>query len=295
MNTDVAQELQHIARDAGVTAWVHAARLVGPPESRSLNSEEPVAMASLFKLPLALVWADLVDTGELAADHRLTLDSGTRTGGGTGVGMLLDDVSVTTRDAVRLMLAISDNACGDAVLALVGRERVQRRLTEIGLPLSLVRHGSAEQTRAVMRDTGASTSAAADHMLADPDRANETSQYLPALASSGTAAEIVDVLRILWSRDQPEHAMVRDALLHQPWRHRIGSGFPHDDVEIRAKTGTLGRLRHEAAVIQFPHEHPIAVSVLTRSARPERHLPRVDTAIGVLARTAVNPLRMSSL
>ena len=78
----------------------------------------------------------------------------------------------------------------------------------------------------------------------------------------------------------------------QAWRHRIGSGFPHDDVTVHGKTGTLGNLRHEAAVIGFPHEHPVAVTILTRAVRNERHLPRADTAIGELARTAVTALRM---
>ena len=37
----------------------------------------------------------------------------------------------------------------------------------------------------------------------------------------------------------------------------------------------------------------VGVVVLTRAARPERHLPRVDAAIGELARVAVGPLRLA--
>ncbi len=84
---------------------------------------------------------------------------------------------------------------------------------------------------------------------------------------------------------------VREAMRRQVWRHRVASGFPHDDVVVAGKTGTLGRLRHEIAVVEIPGEVPVAVSVLTRSLRPESHQPRVDTAIGVIARTAVHPLR----
>jgi beta-lactamase class A len=190
------------------------------------------------------------------------------------------------------MLAVSDNACGDALLALVGRRRVHDRLAELGLPHTLVRQGSAEETRAVLRDTGADTWAEAQRTLADPDLAVETSQYDPAYASAATAAQLAQVLRLLWSREEPAYDLVRDAMAHQAWRHRIGSGFPHDDVVLLGKTGTLGRLRHEAAVVRFPHEHPVGVVVLTRAARPERHLPGVDAAIGELARLAVGPLRL---
>lgn len=288
----VVGALRVVARDAGVTACVHATRLAGPPATVALDDAEPVAIASLYKLPLALVWADLVAAGHLPEDRPVRLAGALRVPGPTGVAMLLDDVVLSARDVVRLMLAVSDNASGDALLALVGRARVHERLMEIGLPVELVRQGSAEETRAVLRDTGAGSWAAAQHALADPNRAAETSQYDPAFASSASAAHLGRVLRILWSRQAPVHGLVRDALAHQAWRHRVGSGFPHDDVVLYGKTGTLGRLRHEAAVVRFPHEHPVGVVVLTRAARPERHLPRVDAAIGELARLAAGPLRM---
>lgn len=220
------------------------------------------------------------------------LDARSRTPGPTGVAMLLDDVVLTARDTVRLMLAVSDNACGDALLALVGRSRVHDRLAALGLPETLVRQGSAEETRAVLRDTGAGTWAAAQRALADPDHVAETTQYDPAFASAATAAQLGQVLRVLWSRHGPAYDLVRDAMAHQAWRHRIGSGFPHDDVAVLGKTATLGVLRHEAAVVRFPHEHPVAVVVLTRSGRPERHLPAADSAVGELARLAVGPLRL---
>lgn len=288
----VTAALRAVARDAGVTARVHATRLTGPPGTVALDDTEPVAIASLYKLPLALVWADLVTAGRLAADALVRLPASSRMPGPTGVAMLLDDVVLTARDVVRLMLAVSDNACGDALLALVGRGRAHERLGELGLPATLVRQGSTDETRALLRDTGAATWAGAQQALADPDHAAETTQYDPALASAATAAELGQVLRLLWSRRGPAYDLVRDALAHQAWRHRAGSGFPHDDVALHGKTGTLGRLRHEAAVVGFPHEHPVGVVVLTWAARPERHLPGVDAAIGELARLATGPLRM---
>ncbi|MDR7385763.1 serine hydrolase [Promicromonospora iranensis] len=288
----VTAALRSVARDAGVTARVHATRLAGPSGTVALDDAEPVAIASLYKLPLALVWADLVTAGHLAADEPVRLPAASRMPGPTGVAMLLDDVVLTARDVVRLMLAVSDNACGDALLALVGRDRVHERLGVLGLPATSVRQGSADETRAILRDTGAATWAAAQRALADPDRAAETSQYDPALASAATAAELGQVLRVLWNGQGAAHDLVRDALAHQAWRHRAGSGFPHDDVALLGKTGTLGRLRHEAAVVGFPHEHPVGVVVLTRAARPERYLPGVDAAIGELARIAVGPLRL---
>lgn len=286
-----ANDLAAIARNAGVTAWVHAERLTGPIGSVGLAEEEPVAIASVYKLPLALIWADLATRGDIDPLSRVSLTAEGRVPGPTGIAMLLDDVSLSQRDVVRLMLAVSDNVAGDAILSLIGSDRVHGHLEMLGLPATLVRHGSADETRAIMRDTGVDTWATAQRVLADPDRASSTTQYDPAYSSSGSAADLTKVLRILWSNQSESRTLVREAMAHQAWRHRIGSGFPHDDVPIYGKTGSLGRLRHEVAVVQFPHEHPIAVAILTRAARSERHQPRVDAAIGELARRAAAPLR----
>ena len=287
-----ADDLAEIARDAGLTAWVHATRLAGPSGSTGLAEQDQVAIASVYKLPLALVWADLTQQQLLDNSQPVRIPAVDRMPGPTGIAMLLDDVVMSQRDVVRLMLAVSDNAAGDTILDLIGRDRVHRHLERLGLPTTLVRQGSADETRAVMRDTESDGWASAQVALADPDRVTSTSQYDPAYASAASATDLTTVLRLLWSQPGEVHSMVRDALAHQAWRHRVGSGFPHDDVAIFGKTGSLGRLRHEAAVVQFPHEHPIAVTVLTRAVRPERHQPRADGAIGDLARRAVTPLRM---
>ena len=58
-------ELHSIATDVGVRAWLHAEQLSPDPQTVSLRGDEPAATASLYKLPLALAWADLVETGEV--------------------------------------------------------------------------------------------------------------------------------------------------------------------------------------------------------------------------------------
>ncbi|MPV50247.1 serine hydrolase [Pseudactinotalea sp. HY160] len=285
--------LTRLASEAGITAWVHATRLGGPPASTSAGADVPVAVASLYKLPLALVWADLVEAGALDPHSRLLLRAEQRAAGPTGVAMLWDDVALSQRDAVRLMLAVSDNTCADEILRIVGLRAANAALAADGLEQTHIRHGSAETLRIVQAETGAPDPAAAERALATVDEERLTSQFEPALASSSTARELCRVLALLWGRTGRAHEAVRGAMAHQAWRHRIASAFPHDDVLVQGKTGTLARLRHEAAVVTFPGEFPIAVAVLTRSARAERHLPRVDAAIGAIARAAAGPLRMS--
>jgi beta-lactamase class A len=63
-------------------------------------------------------------------------------------------------------------------------------------------------------------------------------------------------------------------------------------VSIAGKTGTIGVIRNEVAVVEFPGEHPVAVAIFTRAARTDPHLPVVDAAIAETARIAVTELRL---
>ncbi len=85
--------------------------------------------------------------------------------------------------------------------------------------------------------------------------------------------------------------MMRTLLAQQIWPHRIRSAFPFADVVVAGKTGTVGPIRNEAAVVEIPGEVPIAVSVFTRAARSDVFLPNVDAAIGRAAHLAVTELR----
>jgi beta-lactamase class A len=319
--------LEGLFDGAGVRGWVHARRVddmsVAPTtgaardhgdalrdgrrdgldaydpggvseEGVGLGADAPVAMASLYKLPLAVAWAELADAGELDPLARIIMTPGQRTPGPTGVSTLSDDVEVSVRDAVRLMVTLSDNASADHVLELVGLDRVEEALRRWGLHDTHVRHGSADSQRQVQRDTAVSDPLAALDALTDLDHDVRTAEYDAARASTSTARDLATLLALLWSgrvAAGPHGELVRDAMRRQVFRHRLASGFPHDDVVTAGKTGTLGILRHEAGVVSFPGEVPVAVAVLTCAARPERHLPVVDAVIGDVARTVVEPLR----
>lgn len=289
-------EVDRILRDGGCRGWVHARPVDDPTREVGLDPDEVVPIASLYKAPLAAVWAHRADGGHLDPLRPLTLQPAERTPGPTGLSLLQDPVTMSPRDLVRLMLTLSDNAAADHVLDLVGgAETVTAELAVAGIPIA-IRHGTRTTIRRVVRDTGSVDDTSYMRGLADIHHDVRTSEYDPALASAAAPRALTDFLARLWTRrlaPGPCGDLVRDAMTQQIWRHRIASGFPHDDVVVAGKTGTLGVLRHEMAVVAFPDEVPIAVAVLTHSARPELHLPVVDAAIGAAAAAAVHPLRAS--
>ncbi len=285
-------DLSEQFHDAGITGAVHARLVRGGRDEVGHRADDPVAMASVYKLPLALAWADLVDRGELDPFQRLELSTEHRTPGATGVSLLLDRVELSARDTVRQMLTSSDNAAADRILALVGLDAVAAWLRAAGLGHTTVRGGTSEALARVRSETGRRGFRTSMEALADPDTDVRTSEYDSLLASATTARDMTTLLSGLWTdAGGPAARTVRDALGQQVWTHRLRSGFPHDDVQVAAKTGTMGRLRHEVGVVTFPGEFPVAVAVFTQAARAAIHLPDVDRAIGAIARTAVTALR----
>lgn len=280
--------------DAGARGWLHAVRVGDPTDEVALDADQPVPLASVYKLPLAVTWARQVEHRLLDPSSRVRLPPGERTPGPTGISLWLDEVELSQRDLVRQMLAVSDNCAADALLALVGVDAVNDAMADLGLQNTVLRHGTRQSQLIVEHDTGTRSFATSMRALTDLDRDVRTDEYDAALASVSTARDMTLLLDATWSgRAGLGQAgdLVREAMTQQVWRHRLASGFPHDDVLVAGKTGTLGTLRHEVGVVTFPGEVPIAVAVFTRSARTERQLPTVDAAVGAVAQLVVHQLR----
>ncbi len=279
--------------DAGCNGWLHARVIGGAAGELSVGADQPVVPASVYKAVLLVAAARAVDAGRLDPLARVTVDPAAATPGPTGIATLSDPVQMSVRDLLRSMIAVSDNAAAGVLMRLVGLDAVQRTARELGLDGTRIVGGDAEIQAEMMAETGTRTAAEAFAALADDDLARPVRAYDPTFGSATTAADMTALLAAIWtdSAASPgQCAFVRSALAGQVFRHRVASGFG-SAPSIAGKTGTLGALRNEVAVIAYPGEHPVAVAVFTHAARNDPSLPRVDAAIGAVAAIAVNTLR----
>lgn len=287
-----AAAIAEVFADAGCNGWLHA-RVVGADAELSVGGHEPVVPASVYKIVLLVAACRAFDSGRLDPRQRVTVDPRTATPGPTGIATFDDPVQLSVRDLARSMIAVSDNAAAGTLLSLVGLDEVQRTARELGLRRTVIAGGDAEMHTALMTETGTHTVAEAFAALADDDLSRPVRAYDPSFGSATTAADATALLAAIWSDTaaSPQGcAFARSALAGQVFRHRIASGFG-PGAEIAGKTGTLGALRNEAAVVSYPGEHPVAVAVFTHAARNDPALPRVDAAIGRVALRAVSALR----
>ncbi|MER6008288.1 serine hydrolase [Nonomuraea angiospora] len=278
-------DLREVFDEAGVRGFLHAREVDGDAEI-GLDPDEPVVLASVFKIAIALEYARQAAAGEIARGERLTVTAADKDGG-IGTSGCLDDVSLTLRDLAHFMITMSDNAATDVLLRRVGLDRVNGTLAMLGLSRTRLIGGCAELFRQVTEDIGADWDAATE------DELRAMAVRDPARTTAGTPREISTLLSLIW-RDQagpPEAcAEVRKVMGEQIWPHRLAAGFP-DEVKVSGKTGTLWGIRNESGVVEYPDGKRYAVAVFVRSDVIRSRLPAADAAIGRAARLAVDRLR----
>ncbi|GAA3117645.1 serine hydrolase [Planomonospora alba] len=274
-------------RAAGVTGFLHAVDLDTGAEVGH-GADEPVVLASVFKLALLVEFFRQVDRGELDAAERVTVMADRHTPGPTGVSAMADDVTISLRDLAYLMIAVSDNTAADALIGRVGLAAVNTMLASFGLTRTWVEHDCAGLLASIVEDTGQ------EDMSTEPAVVARLRVLDPARTNRSTPRETTRLLGMIW-RDEaasPEScAWMRRLLGLQVWPHRLASGFPYDDVAVSGKTGTLPTLRNEAGVVEYPDGGRYAVAVFTRSYGTAQNQPRADAVIGTAARIAVERLR----
>ncbi|SDM26966.1 beta-lactamase class A [Nonomuraea maritima] len=278
-------ELEEVFTSAGLRGLVHVREVDGDAEI-GLDPDEPVVLASVFKIAVALEYARQVAAGELSRTERLTVTAADKDGG-IGTSGCRDDVSLTLRDLAHFMLTMSDNAATDVLLRRVGLDRVNGTLAALGLRRTRLIGGCAELFDQVRKDIGDDWDAASQEQL----RALAVRD--PARTTAGTPREITTLLAGIW-RDEagpPEAcAEVRRIMGEQIWPHRLSAGFP-DEVRVSGKTGSLWGVRNEAGVVEYPDGRRYAVAVFVRSEVIRERLPHADAAIARAARLAVERLR----
>lgn len=280
--------------DAGCRGWLRAERVGVAGPVIDVGGDAPVVAASVYKVLVLVAAARAFDAGRLDPHGAVRIVPSDCTPGPTGLSLFADPVTLSWLDVARLMITLSDNAAADVLLAAVGLDSVDHVISDLGLDSTRVVGGTAALQRQVIRDAGALTLEEAVGLLASNNTIHDSAAFDPAYTTATSAADTNALLTAIWTdraASAEQSAVMRTLMAQQIWPHRIRSAFPFADVVVAGKTGTIGPIRNEIAVVAIPDEVPIAVSVFTRAARSDVYLPIVDQAIGQAAHIAVTALR----
>jgi beta-lactamase class A len=280
---------------AGVDGWLHAADIDGDAAGDAVDAEvavgadEPVALASVFKLPLLVALHRAAEQGRLRLDQPAEVPVD-RTPGVTGLAVMSDPAVLSLRDLALLMMTVSDNAAADVLLGHVGFDGVRAALADLGLRHTAVTASSGDIGTTLAGDVARSGLGLAGHLGDDAGAVAAFRTLDPDLGNRSTARDMTGLLARIW-RDTAAGpaacADMRRLLRLQVSRQRLAGGFPAD-VRVAGKTGTLLNLRSEVGVVELPDRRRYAVAVFTRSHRATPVDPAADAVIGAVARIAVD-------
>ncbi|MFF4569447.1 serine hydrolase [Streptomyces sp. NPDC001410] len=271
------------------------ARNLDSGEQLGFDVDEMIPLASVVKVPLALVVLDRIAAGELDPAHPVTVDPATNSVGPTGLAAFRHPATVAVGDLLLLMLSVSDNAAADALFGLVPVADVDTRLRAWGCGGIRVRHRMNHMYECAAGAAGNDFSLALELAVRDERAGRHTIETLdPAHANVGSASALVDLLQRVWADEisRPRAtAELRRLMGFQVFTQRLASELRADTLRWSGKTGTFLHLRHEIGVVQAESGDRIAMAALTRADRRAGQAPDIDLAIGIGARQAFEALR----
>ena len=286
-------EISVVFAQVGVTGFLHVRDVDDDHVEVDLGADEPVVLASVVKVLLAVEYARQVVAGQLEPTERVRVRAADRLGG-LGTAACLDEVDISWRDLAMFAMSMSDNTAADLLLRRVGLDTVQLLGAELGLGSTGVTGGPRQIVESMLADVGAADEAEFARVF--PTLGTERLAALrvrdPARATAGTPRDMTRLLSLIW-RDEAGPAQacrqVRHLMRWQASWHRLAAGFG-DEVTVAAKSGTLLDIRNEIGVARYPDGRRYAIAVFTRGGWGTRR-PDVDAAIGQVARLAVERLR----
>ncbi len=215
-------------------------------ERLSRLGDEPFPTASLIKVPIAVALLDQVALGQVSLDDRITVLRIEKVPGAGVLQFLHDGAEITIRDALWLMLTLSDNTATNLLLSRVEIRRVWEAMEKRGLPRTKVhskvflRLASVAMDSSVKYGLGVSTP-------------NEMSRLFSMLADGKAVSPAADSVLL----DVLDHN--EDGQLLQ--RYVEGIRAPH-------KTGATDAVRTECSV--FYLQTRVVACVFTRENVDQR-------------------------
>jgi beta-lactamase class A len=290
------RELARIAAAAPGTAGIAAINL-RTGERASVRGDEPFAMASVYKFPIAIRILRRVERGELSLDSVVRVTPLDLRGGVSP--LVTNPRPIRVGELLRLMVSESDNTASDILLRLAGgapavtaelrraginairvdRDEAMLAADYYGVRWTRPRSPSRAELDSALRTVPAATRrAAARRFPADPrDRATPV-----AMAELLARFETGRVL------GAPSTRRLRELMVKTPTgRARLRGRLPAGAV-VAHKTGTAPSYENvvaavnDAGIITLPNGDRVAVVVFVRDARGP--LPAAERTIADAAR-----------
>ena len=212
----------------------------------------PVPSASTRKISIMMAALAQVHAGKLALDQKVTIEAKYQDNDSGTFQHLTPGFSITFRDALVMMIIVSDNACTGLVVDLVGLETIQGWCESVGMTGTVHRFGIPPRL-------------GRDHTLEQVTTTTPDDQgmLLEMILRGTTDAAVARKLE-----STPELCRLGlDILSWQKLKTRLPSQLPLG-TRVAHKTGTGARGFMDAGII-FKAERPLCVLTIYTEHVPE--------------------------
>ena len=221
-------------------------------ESYYLNADEPMPTASLIKVAVMIEVYLQADQGKFKLTDMVTMHESDKVpGSGLLTSHFSEGATFSVRDAVRLMMAVSDNTATNLLLDKVGIAEVNKRMESWGFPNTKI---NAKVFR------GSTTTV-------DPERSKKYG------LGSTTAREMTGLFEELLVSDRCRPAL-KQCMLQHLRANEDKEKFPRflpPAAKLAHKTGSVNDTRTDAGLLYTP-KGIIAICVLTSANKDQRWL-----------------------
>lgn len=263
LQSDIQSVIDGAGMEAGISVW-H----IESGERFDINGNEPLPMASVFKIPILATAGLQLKQGKFKLDDRITLKNEDKSTG-SGILPFFDaGLSPTVRDLLTLMIIISDNTATDMNVELLGGPQVvEAYMHELGLNSIYFKMNCKDLLKTLfppeVRDLPMEEISAWSNehgVLYDgtafsrgPDNNVSSANDMTALVYKLYMGEIVD-------------GELKDELLGIMLKQQLNARLPRflpAGTKFAHKTGTIGGTRNDSGVIYVGENNHVIITAFT--------------------------------
>lgn len=219
------------------------------------QADSPFLTASVFKIPVLVELFRQAEQGRLSLEQRVVVREADKLPGTGVLKELSDGHQATVRELAMLMIIVSDNTATDLLMALTGKEPINRSMRELGLARTRVDFTCRELLTDLLTPVAEADGEAAVSRWGSL-RLNMRCKAMTDLEENdvSTPREISRLLELihLGQAASPDScAAMIDILKRQQVNDRVPVMLPLG-TEVAHKTGELPGIRNDAAIVYSP-------------------------------------------
>jgi beta-lactamase class A len=202
----------------------------------------PVPSASTRKISILMAALSAVHAGKLGLDTKVTIEAKYQDNDSGTFQHLTPGFAITFRDALVMMIIVSDNTCTGTVVDLVGLPNIQRYCESVGMSGTVHRFGIPPRL-------------GPDHSLAQVTTTtpNDQGLLLELILRGAADSAVAERLQVTPALCQ----LALDILSWQKLKTRLPSQLPLG-TKVAHKTGTGARGYMDAGII-FRNDRPLCI------------------------------------